>query len=252
MGERRTLVCIGHSHVDAVAAAATAAAVPLEVFNLWNLVGFTLGARAIQAVREIRSQLRAPVFSFVGGGLPLVFGMVAHPLRPYDFVLPEQPDLPVADGTELVPYDAVHESMRTSMLPFFEIMDEIRDVSGGALFHVESPPPCEEENKAIDQMGWNVFYAGRDIAPSWMRYKVWRLHSDIVRAHCDGANIGFVPHPQGATDARGFLNPALRGKPGHGNSEYGAMVLQQMQALSGASGATEPVQGMHTEPDHVS
>jgi hypothetical protein len=236
MVERHSLVCIGHSHVDAVSAAAARAAVSLETSNIWNLAGAAFGPAAVQAVREIRPQLRAPVFSFVGGGLPQVFGMIAHPRRPYDFVLPEQPELPVSDGMELVPYDALHASMQASIRPFFAIMDEIRDVTEGPVFHMESPPPCEEEIKAIDP-GWSAFYAVDDvIAPIWFRYKIWRLHSNIVRAYCNGANIVFVPHPREAADARGFLDPAFRGKPGHGNLEYGALVLQQMRALSAAAG----------------
>jgi hypothetical protein len=218
--------------VDAVSAAAARAAVALETFNIWTLAGATFGPGAVQAVQEIRSQLRAPVFSFVGGGLPFVFGMIVHPRRSYDFVLPEQPDLPVTDGTELVPYDALYASMQDSIRPFFAIMDEIRDVTEGPVFHMESPPPCEEEIRANDP-GWSVFYAEDDvIAPIWFRYKVWRLHSKIVAAYCHRTNIVFVPHPREAADARGFLDPAFRGKPGHGNLEYGALVLQQMQALS--------------------
>jgi hypothetical protein len=231
MGQQRSLVCIGHSHVDCVSAAAARAAIPLETFNVWTLAGTTSGPAVIQAVHEIRLRLRAPVFSFVGGGLPLVFGMIVHPRRPYDFVLPEQPDLPMAEGTELVPYDALYASMQAGVRPFFAIMDEIRAVTEGPMFHMESPPPCEEEIKANDP-GWTAFHAEEDlIAPIWFRYKVWRLHSKVFKAHCREANIEFVPHPRAATDARGFLDPAFRGKPGHGNLEYGALVLQQMQAL---------------------
>jgi hypothetical protein len=238
-GEQRSLVCIGHSHVDAVAAAAAAATVPLETFNLWHWAGASFGYEAVRAVREKLSQVRAPVFSFVGGGLPQVFGMVAHPRRPYDFVLPERPDLPVTDGTEFVPYDALRASMQAIMHTFFDIMGAIRDVIRGPVFHMESPPPCEEEIKANDPV-WNKFYAEDDvIAPIWFRYKVWRLHSELVKAYCDGAGIVFVPHPRGVTDARGFLDPAFRGRPGHGNPEYGALVLQQMLALSRAGGAAD-------------
>jgi hypothetical protein len=219
--------------VDAVSVAAASEAVPLEVFNLWELAGINLGEVAFQAIRNIRARLRAPVFSFVGGGLPLVFGMIVHPRRPYDFILPAQPELPLAHGTELVPYEAVYVSMQTTLRPFFDVMDEIRNVSGGPVFHLESPPPCEEENRDADRVGWKAFHSEDDvIAPGWVRYKVWRLHSEIFSAHCNAAGITFVPHPPEVTDARGFLRPVFRGKPGHGNAEYGARVLKQMQALA--------------------
>jgi hypothetical protein len=218
--------------VDAISAAAAEAGVLLQVFNIWNLIGAPYGPAAIQAVHDIRSQLHAPVFSFVGGALPQVFGMIAHPRRPYDFIWPERPDWPLVDGAEIVPYDALYATMQAAIRPFLAIMGAIREVTEGLVFHIEPPPPCEEEIKANDP-GWSAFYAADDvIAPIWFRYKLWRLQSKIVSAYCSGADIAFVPHPREADDARGFLNPLFRGKPGHGNPEYGALVLRQMQTLS--------------------
>lgn len=236
MTERHPLVCIGHSHLEAVSAAAASAGVPLKTFNIWHLGNAPFGPAAVEAVRNIRSQLCAPIFSFVGGGLPQAFGMIAHPRRPYDFVLPDQPELPLYEGAELMPFDALHAAMQASIQTFFELMDEIRNATTGPVFHMESPPPCEEEIKASDP-GWNAFYAVDDvIAPSWFRYKIWRLHSNIVRTHCKKTNIEFVPHPPEASDARGFRDPAFRARPGHGNLEYGDLVLQQMRVLAAAAG----------------
>jgi hypothetical protein len=145
----------------------------------------------------------------------------------------------VADGVELVPYDALRASMLAILRSFFDIMGEIRDITRGPIFHMESPPPCEEEIKANDPI-WNLFYAQDDvIAPIWFRYKLWRLHSQLVKAYCERASIVFVRHPQGVTDARGFLEPAFRGRPGHGNLEYGALVLQQMLTLSAVGGVAD-------------
>jgi hypothetical protein len=227
---RRAAVCIGHSHVEAIEAAAAQANVPLHIFNIWRFTDAPYGRGTLQAVRERRSQLLGPVFSFVGGGLPQQFGMIAHPVRPYDFVWPEQPDIPLTEGAEIVPYEAVHDTMKATIAPFLQTMEEIRQLMAGAVFHIESPPPCEEEIVA-NQPDWAAIYGTNDvIAPIWFRYKLWQLHSRILRAHCDSMNIEFIAHPREAVDERGFLLPQLRGRPGHGNAAYGALVLLQMRS----------------------
>jgi len=105
------LVCIGHSHTEAVAAAAAERQVPLLHFNFWYL-GATLerDAGVVRLPPHIRAHLSGTVFSFVGGGAHMDYGMIVHP-RPYDFVLPSEPDLPLAEGAETVPYDALYASL---------------------------------------------------------------------------------------------------------------------------------------------
>ncbi len=61
---------------------------------------------------------------------------------------------------------------------------------------------------------------------------MWRLHSQIMRTHVEKAGGTFVPHPREAVDEEGFLPVELCRDATHGNARYGALLLQQMQALA--------------------
>jgi hypothetical protein len=235
--ERRPLVCIGHSHIEAVVAAAAKASIPLEGLNFWHLGSpIDRSSGVVELTAELRARLVAPVFSFVGGGVHQDFGLVVHP-RPYDFIWPQEPDLPLSNGAEMVPFDALHTSMRTRTQPYLDIMQAIRRATEGPVFHMEAPPPYEQETVPADDPAWIVYF-GKDsaISPAWLRYKLWKVHSSLVKAYCQGADIVFVPHPPEAIDARGFLATAYRGSPAHANAEYGALVLRQMLDLSDSMG----------------
>jgi hypothetical protein len=232
---RRSLVCIGHSHLSNVAAAAAAAGVSIECLNFWQLGLESLIERAdgsVDLLPEIRARLLAPVFSLVGGGAHH-FALFAHP-RPYDFVLPERQDLPLSEDAELVPYDAIHAAMQARTRPYLEIMRAVRAANSGPMFHMESPPTYADEVVPPHAPGWLTFFADNPrIAPVWLRYKLWRVHSGIVRAYCEHADIAFVPHPAEAVDAQGLLTAEFHGDLGHANQAYGALLLRQMQELSG-------------------
>jgi hypothetical protein len=186
----------------------------------------------VELASELRSRLVAPVFSFVGGAVHQDVGLVVHP-RPYDFSLPERPDLPFSEGAEIVPYEAVLAVMQDRTQLYLQIMGAIRASIQGPMFHMQSPPIYVEETVPENDSGWVDFFGeDRQIAPAWLRYKLWRVHSEIVRSYCDETGIVFVPHPPEAVDARGFLTDAFHGTTAHANQAYGALVLRQMQELA--------------------
>jgi len=230
---RAPLVCIGHSHTENVAAAAAAAGIPLESINFWRFpAAMVRSGGAVDFAPEIRSRLSAPIFSLVGGAVHHDVGLFVHP-RPYDFVLPESQDLPMTDNAELVPYAAVHAALRMRVEPYFEIMAAVRAATQGPMFHMESPPVYAGE-AVPNEPDWIAFYgADRQVAPAWLRYKLWRVHSMIVQDYCAEAGITYVPAPPEASDAQGFLLDKFYGTLAHANQDYGALVLRQMLELSG-------------------
>jgi len=226
----RKLVCIGHSHTEPLAAAATQAGVPLDVLNFWHLPNpFTLEDGQQRLAPALRARLVGPVFSLVGGAVHQDVGLVVHP-RPFDFIWPGAPDLPVTEGAEIIPYGAVHAAMALRTQPYLDIMSAVRASAPERVFHMESPPPYEHEELPRDDPGFYHFF-GKDAAfsPAWLRYKLWRVHSGIVAAHCRAAGIGFIAHPPESVTPSGFLRAELHGTPAHANAAYGALVLAQMQ-----------------------
>jgi hypothetical protein len=231
LSARREIVCIGHSHVDSVAAAAAAAGIPLEAINFWHTLPFCADG-SVELTPEVCSRLIAPVFSFVGGAVHHEAGLFVHS-RPYDFVLPEQQNLPLSERAELVPYDAVYASMQARTRPNLKTMGAIRVATRGRMFHMESPPIYSNEVAPTNIPGWMPdLKEYPPISPVWLRYKLWRVHSGIVRAYCREADIAFIPHPPEAADAQGLLAAEFYGATAHANREYGALVLRQIQELA--------------------
>ncbi len=226
-------VCIGHSHTEHLAAAAASAGIRLEIFNFWHLPGaVTVEAGQTRLSSELRSRLKAPVFSLIGGAVHQDVGLIQH-ARPFDLVLPDRPDLPLAPGAEVIPHGAVHAAMLARTRPYLDIMSAVRDAVDGAMFHMESPPTYADEQVPADDPGFHLFFGeGVSFSPAWLRYKLWRLHSAIVSAHCRAAGIVFVPHPAESVSEAGFLREQFHGTPAHANAAYGELVLAQLRRLA--------------------
>ena len=229
------LVVIGHSHTETIAAAAGDQRVDLEMLNFWHLPDPFVTENGWLALKPaIRSRLIAPVFSLIGGAVHQDIGLVTHP-RPFDFVWPACPDLPLTPDADIVPYDALHAIMLEQTAHYRDIMSAVRAAVTGPVFHMESPPTFEHEELPQDDPGfYHLFGADAAFSPAWLRFKLWRLHSSIIANHCGDIGIEFVPHPPEAVDARGFMLPAYHGTPAHANKAYGALVLNQMQEATAA------------------
>lgn len=230
-----SIFCLGHSHVEAVEEAAKAGDIAIDAINFWNVPGGPLGQRdALGNPRffdDIADRLQArvgPVFSFLGGNPPILIGTLRHP-RPFDFVLPSEPDLPLDPEAELVPSLAVKALLEKAGRPWFGLMRELARLSDGPIYHMEPPPPGEGSEGMAVQTLWPLLPGmARVISPSLFRYKLWRLHSLVLREVCQPLGIEFVPVPKESQTEQGFLRPRYLGDGVHGSVEYGALILEQM------------------------
>jgi hypothetical protein len=188
----------------------------------------SLGWRLAEDVTEPAREL---IVSLVGGNKHNIFGLLNHP-RPFDFILPDEPDLPFTTGAESVPFDLVAESLARRAANDLDLLRTIRKATKAAVIHMESPPP----NPSVEHIRRHpgVFKDRIDalgVAPAHLRYKLWRVHSHVVRAVCSEAGIVFVPAPREAQDTQSMmLEPAWADDPTHGNAWYGALVLEQVLA----------------------
>src|SRR5262249_51540942 len=133
------LVCIGHSHCSSLPE--RAAGIRLTVLNFWRLpdaVTWTAGSPSLRP--DIAGQLRAPLISLMGGGAHTVPSLGVHP-RPFDFILPEAPDLPLDQQAELLPYDAVRQRLEKDVAEFLRLGELVLAMVDGPVFHVDTPPP---------------------------------------------------------------------------------------------------------------
>jgi hypothetical protein len=251
---------IGHSHLSCVADAALSRGQTLDFVNLWVFGRFgppvSYADGAAQLNPHIAARLNGPVFSLLGGSAHDVLGLVQHP-RPFDIVLPEAPDLPLAENCDILPSQALRLVMEGFMRETLDLLRLLAKTSPAPVFHIESPPPFADSAKLSEVLSELLekpasaafIHPGAQPAPGaagdryavsdrHLRYKLWRLNSQMFREACEASGATFVPHPPQSVDAEGYLKPELFAFAGHANETYGAMVLDQINIL--AAGASAP------------
>lgn len=230
--QQRSVVWVGSSHVGAVSAAAQAAQSAVAVVNFKRVPNFAEDIdRGLLAPSVVQKLGGRTVISLVGGNMHNEMGLIRHP-RPFDFVLPAEPELPTDDG-ELIPAEALEAALRRRMRRALAALALLKQHATERMYHLESPPPIGDD----DYIRQNIdpFYQKRGVAElgivsRGLRYKLWRLHSEIVRRACSELAIDFVPCPREAIDD-GFLRRDLYANATHANHLYGAMLLAQVESL---------------------
>lgn len=240
------MISIGHSHLACVLVAARDRAEPFAAIMLTDdllgehfagiddraLVLEPDGRRLSARGEEVLRRADGPVFSFVGGIKHVSLGLRRHP-QPFDFVLPEAPELPLEEGAEVVPDGALRESLTRRSQGYLEIVTRVAELAPGPVYQFEPPPPPPDswlvERLAAKQRG--RAQPGSELPGRFVRYKLWRLNSSIVRDHADAHGVQFVSCPSGTVDEEGFLLPEYVRNATHAGPTYGARVLEQIDAL---------------------
>jgi hypothetical protein len=246
---RAPILAVGTSHLAAVEGAARRnGAAPRVAFAQLRdaryrgaLVRADDGTPGLswRLAEDLAERSRELIVSLIGGNKHNILGLLNHP-RPFDFVLPDEPDLPFTPGAECVPFELVAESLAKRAANELDLLRTIRSATKVRMVHMESPPP----NPSVEHIRRHpgVFKDRIDelgVAPAHLRYKLWRVHSSVVRAACAAAGIGFVPAPREAMDAQSMLcEAAWADDPTHGSAWYGALVLKQiLYVADGRTGA---------------
>lgn len=168
----------------------------------------------------------AQMISCVGGNRHNVVGLMKHS-RPFDFVLPRMPGLPLHENFELVPAVLIESLIRTLIEKEVAILSALRQLDPD-LIHIESPPPVKDSDFVMANAG--VYFDERGIGasgvnPPWIRYKLWRLYSEIIKQVCEGLGIRFHENPREVVDANGFLVPRAIQDATHANAWYAERVI---------------------------
>lgn len=227
---------IGHSHVVALEGAADAMGLRYRSLNLWGFgrpVLYGDGPPRLDDQLELMLEGHALVVSAAGGSAHDMLGLAQHP-QPFDLVLPEEPDLPLTSGARIVSHAAVDAAVRGLMEP--EQLDLVRLLArpDRRVVHIEPPPVIGDDARLSAQLMDMPFVPPGSPGPSppWLRYKLWRVHSAIVREACAAAGVVFAPAPAAAMADGRFLRPELYERPCHANAAYGALVLRDIGAAA--------------------
>jgi hypothetical protein len=223
---------IGHSHSQAIFDAAARDGVRLRGFNFWTAPQPALDPTRTAFHPEIEQVLsQGVVFSAVGGAVHNILSLVAHP-RPFDFVLPERPDLPIGEGAEVLPFAAVRDAIAAPLQEYLDIIALVRRTATGRVFHIDAPPPLEDGDRVLQDVPWMFFQnLTREVAPATVRWKCWRVHSALVAAFCAAHGVEVLAAPAASMDGSGYLRPEFYKDAMHVQETYGALVLRQMKEV---------------------
>lgn len=242
----KAILVIGQSHVGAIRMAAKAHSEadprPVRIRAIHtldkrfapSLVGHgedaTFSPVLVQAINDQIAWHRPFVVSANGGNIHNVLALVRHP-RPYDFLLSSEDGPPLDAEAEPITEALVRAALEHGLLGDRMLIRETNRIAG-AMVHLESPPPLFdngriEEYAAAHFNGMTRF----GVASPGLRYKIWRLHSQIIAEHCARLGMKFLPVPRETQDANGFLLPHLAGDATHGNQAYGEALIRALDAL---------------------
>jgi hypothetical protein len=223
------IVVIGHSHGAALAEAGIERGLPIDAILFWSEARGSIGedGRLREDLAE-RVRRASRVIASIGGGSQTVVGLIEQN-RPFDFVLPDEPDLPLDEERELVPADCVRAAHAHCEAPFASLFDQLEALNPGRVLQVEPPAPVYDSDRILPFVPWDL-WPGRPqrIAPPLLRYKCWRVNCDVIRDNAAAAGVPYQTVPKASQDDAGFLHPDLAKDGIHGTPGYGQMVWDQI------------------------
>jgi hypothetical protein len=225
-------VCIGHSHSYALSRAATKSGWGLDSINFWETGEAWQpgeGGTSLRPDLAMRVEQGSLVLSTTGGVAHYLLGLVEH-RRPFDFVLPSEPALPTDGTREIVPAEAVRAKLTEAASMFLEMFPAIVRTAKSPVIQLEPPPPLADLQGCATPVPWHLFPDQPQlVAPKWVRYKLWRMHSEVIATACAKCGIGYMRVPGCVMDEEGFLDPRFDEDGFHANTTYGAAVLEVLR-----------------------
>ena len=185
------------------------------------------------------------IFLCLAGNAHHIFSLVNHPI-PFDFVLEDEPNLPLHPDYEIVPSQLVIEALINQggypnsiralrafrrFLPDKQLFQCSLPPINPSADHIKKYP--EVFHDKIEQLG---------VTPELIRYKHWRLHSKLIYTECANLGIKYIQPPNSMVDENGFLVPeAWNLDATHANPYYGTKVIEQLVQIKIPSfSLTEP------------
>lgn len=147
----------------------------------------------------------------------------------YDFVLGEDPSLPLDTEVEIYPEAMIRETLRDWLDQSFRELAAFRAACDLPMVQVAPPPPLPRAH-VLAHPGELLPDRRRhkSVARDAIRHKVWRVQQNLYRERCAALGIGFVGVSADACDADGMLASAFLGTDAtHANAVFGRIMLSE-------------------------
>jgi len=164
----------------------------------------------------------------VGGNEHLALSVI-QPREPVDFVLGENPDLPLDGRATIVPEAAVRETLREKMALSLGILAALRGATDMPFFCLEPPPPLPDVRVLVyPQEFFRKAVDRNKLSSELFRYKVWRVQSSLYRQLCASENFEFVGAPEQFVTPPGVLaEEAWGADASHANPLFGETMVRK-------------------------
>lgn len=181
---------------------------------------------AAALMNDVKADL---VVAFVSGVFQFTYGTYED-ARPFDFFLPQAPDLGVLHGREIIPYDLILETARGANQLWPPLLRRIIAWAGPApVISIGPPPPIAD---------FTPFYAEvkekadeRGFQPDSARAKLWRVQVFTEREHAAALGAQFLDSPREAVMEPGLLRAEYAADPVHANVRFGRLLAHEIQGV---------------------
>lgn len=186
--------------------------------------------------QKIKNEIQPDlIVSCVGGNFHNTAGLLNHNV-PFDFVLKDSPVEVIKENRMILPYELIRRIFELHIRPnILDIINLLNEYSKYPIVHIESPPPIAQEEHILKYPGgWKDKVAQYGVAPPSIRYKLWRLHSNIIEDFCREKGFVFCPISPTTTDEDGFMRAEfMSNDPTHGSGPYGVEQLKVFSEVIG-------------------
>lgn len=155
--------------------------------------------------------------------------------RRFDLILPDEPDRPLSDGSEIIPYDLINLLIDERCKAAYGLGPVIKNLCELPFCTISAPPPISNLSdipggSPTERITAKVNELG--IAPAGLRYKIWKVCEAAFLKHSQESGVPFVRVPHEAVDANGYRRREYFGVDWiHASDSYGELVLGQIDHL---------------------
>ncbi|MFC5355653.1 tetratricopeptide repeat protein [Azospirillum himalayense] len=173
------------------------------------------------------------IFLSISGSDYLSF-CISAPNPSYDIIIPGREDLPRINGARVVPYEEMKARLKRHIRHVVLGIKAIRAEVSAPIIYLEPPPPIEDNQHLTQHAGWaERLLANSGPSSPIVRYKLWLLHSEIIKEACESVGVVFLELPSSVLNERGYLaDSMLLNDVMHANLLFGAEILMQMDSFA--------------------
>ena len=151
---------------------------------------------------------------------------------PFDFLLPERPDLILVPGRTVIALDVIQDQLSRHLKRTVLELQAIRLFCPRLrIVRIIPPPPSSSEALRQWTTAQQIAEHATQQLPTSVRLKLWLLYADMLEKSTVGLGLDTLPVPAEATHELGTLLYEYMGDFIHGNAAYGALVCRQISAL---------------------